>query len=56
MLEGEYGVKGIYIGVPVVIGAGGVEKIIEIDLAPSEKKELKKSVDEVRKLVKEIQM
>ncbi|MCZ6765301.1 MAG: malate dehydrogenase [bacterium] len=55
-LEGEYGVKGIYIGVPVVIGAGGVEKIIEIDLAPSEKKELKKSVDEVRKLVKEIQI
>lgn len=55
-LEGEYGVKGIYIGVPVVIGAGGVEKIIEIDLDPSEKQELKKSVDEVRKLVKEIRI
>ena len=31
-LNGEYGVKGLYVGVPVVIGAGGVERIVEIDL------------------------
>ena len=31
-LNGEYGVKGIYVGVPVIIGAGGVERIVEIEL------------------------
>src|SRR5574339_546654 len=34
MLNGEYGVKGLYVGVPVIIGAGGIEKIVEIKLNP----------------------
>jgi malate dehydrogenase len=50
-LEGEYGVNGLYAGVPVVIGAGGVEKIIEIDLTPAEKKAFESSVSHVRELV-----
>ena len=36
-LEGEYGVSGIYMGVPVLLGARGVEKIFELDLAPDER-------------------
>ncbi len=50
-LNGEYGVRGLYVGVPVVIGAGGVERIIEIDLSKSEMAEFKKSVSSVRALV-----
>jgi len=55
-LEGEYGGRGIYMGVPVVIGSGGVEKIIEIELKASEKKQLAKSIDHVKKLVKSIKV
>ena len=36
-LNGEYGVKGLYVGVPVIIGAGGVERIVEIDLNAAER-------------------
>jgi malate dehydrogenase len=50
-LNGEYGVKGIYVGVPVVIGAGGVERIVEIDLNSSERAMFMKSVESVRGLV-----
>lgn len=50
-LNGEYGVKGLYIGVPVVIGAKGVEKIIEIELNADEKKMFDYSVDAVKGLV-----
>ncbi len=49
-LQGEYGVDGLYVGVPVIIGAGGVEKIIEIKLSASEQADFDKSVDAVRKL------
>ncbi len=51
LLKGEYGVKGIYVGVPVVIGANGVEKIVEIELDATEKEMFAKSVDSVRGLV-----
>ncbi len=51
-LSGEYGVRGLYIGVPVVIGAGGVERIVEIQLSASEKKAFDRSVAAVRGLVK----
>jgi malate dehydrogenase len=51
MLSGQYGVKGLYIGVPVVIGAKGVEKIIEIKLDRSEKAAFAKSVKSVEGLV-----
>lgn len=50
-LNGEYGVKGLYIGVPVVIGAKGVEKIIEIELNAEEKKMFDHSIDAVKGLM-----
>ena len=50
-LEGEYGVKGLFAGVPVVIGAGGVERVIEIALTDAEKKAFDSSVAHVRELV-----
>jgi len=43
LLEGEYGVKGLFVGVPVVLGASGVEKIIEIELSDAEKAAFAKS-------------
>ena len=51
MLTGQYGVDGIYVGVPVVIGAGGVERIVEIDLSDDEKAMFDHSVGAVRGLV-----
>lgn len=50
-LEGEYGVNGYYFGVPVMIGAGGVEKIIEIELAERERKLFEQSLARVKELV-----
>src|SRR5262245_1696866 len=50
-LEGEYGLRGLYVGVPVQIGAGGVEKVLEIDLTDSEKKALAVSAEHVKELV-----
>ena len=50
-LNGEYGVKGLYIGVPVVIGSKGIERIVEVKLDPSEKRQFNKSVAAVRGLV-----
>ena len=50
-LNGEYGVKGLYVGVPVVIGAAGVEKIVEIDLNPAERQMFLKSVESVKALI-----
>ena len=44
-LEGEYGAKDIYLGVPVMLGAGGMEKIFEVELGPEEKEMLAKSVE-----------
>jgi malate dehydrogenase len=49
-LTGQYGVKNTYVGVPVVIGANGVERIIEIELNKAEEKMFEKSVDAVRGL------
>ena len=49
-LDGEYGVKDIYAGVPVIIGAKGVEKIIQIDLSKDEKNNFEKSVNSVKEL------
>ena len=49
-LNGEYGIKDIYAGVPVVIGSGGVEKIIELELSSEEKNNFKKSVEAVKDL------
>ena len=49
-LDGEYGVKNVYAGVPVIIGKEGVEKIEEIKLDDKEKKEFMNSIDAVRGL------
>ena len=51
-LNGEYGVKGLFVGVPVIIGEKGIEKIIEMDLSNQSKKEFQKSVEAVEQLVK----
>jgi malate dehydrogenase len=53
-LNGEYGVRNIYVGVPVVIGAGGVERIVEIKLNAGERNAFKKSVDAVRGLIRAV--
>jgi len=50
-LNGEYGVRGLYVGVPVVIGANGVEKIVEIDLNSAERQMFTKSVEAVKNLI-----
>ena len=50
-LNGEYGVKGLYVGVPVIIGANGVEKVVEIDMSKAEKAMFDKSVAAVRGLI-----
>jgi malate dehydrogenase len=50
-LDGAYGIKGLYVGVPVVIGAGGVERVVEIKLDGDEKAQLKNSVKAVRGLM-----
>ena len=50
-VEGQYGVDGLYVGVPVVIGAGGVEKIVEIKLGDEAKANLGKSVEAVQELL-----
>ena len=51
-LSGEYGVRGMYVGVPVVIGAKGVERVVKIDLSTREKAMFDKSVAAVRELIK----
>lgn len=53
-LNGEYGVKDLYAGVPVILGQDGVEKIIEIKLSKEEKMQFKKSCTSVRKLIKRL--
>jgi malate dehydrogenase len=50
-LEGEYGINGLFVGVPVKLGANGIEKIYEIRLTDAEKALLKKSADSVQELV-----
>jgi malate dehydrogenase len=55
-LNGEYGFSDIYVGVPVVIGAGGVEKIVEIELNDQEKQEFGASVDGVKKLIESLKI
>jgi malate dehydrogenase len=50
-LEGEYGYKDLYMGVPVVIGAGGMERVVEIELSADEKQQLEASAVAVRELI-----
>lgn len=50
-LEGEYGFDGIYLGVPTILGANGIEKVIELDLTKEEKAALNKSADSVKNVL-----
>jgi malate dehydrogenase len=54
-LEGEYGFEGIYLGVPPVLGANGIEQIIELDLTEGEKAALSKSVESVKAVMQVLQ-
>jgi malate dehydrogenase len=55
-LEGEYGVSGLYVGVPCIIGAGGVERVLEVEMDADERKLFDASLEHVRKLVDEIKL
>jgi len=50
-VNGPYGIKDLYVGVPVVIGAGGIERIVEIELNPTEKAAFDESCAAVKTLV-----
>lgn len=50
-LEGEYGINDVYFGVPVQIGAGGVERVVEVELSDKEKQEMQVSVSHVQELI-----
>lgn len=54
MLQGEYGVDGLFVGVPVLLGAGGIEQVIEMDLTDGEKEDFKNSVASVQKTKDEV--
>ncbi|HXX31976.1 MAG TPA: malate dehydrogenase [Myxococcaceae bacterium] len=56
LLEGQYGIRGFFVGVPVRIGAGGVEQILELQLDAQEKAELEKSFQSVKKTVDEVKL
>jgi malate dehydrogenase len=55
-LNGEYGFKDVYMGVPVILGKDGVEKIIEIKLTKEEKQAFRKSYESVIKLIKQLEI
>jgi malate dehydrogenase len=50
-LEGEYGIEGLYMGVPVKLGSGGIEDIVELELTEGEQAALQASADAVREVV-----
>lgn len=54
LCEGQYGINDLYIGVPIVLGAGGVEKIIELDLTDEEMASLKTSADKYKETLAEL--
>jgi malate dehydrogenase len=55
-LEGEYGASGIYVGVPVLLGAGGVERVFELELEPDERAQMRASIEHVERLIAEIKL
>ena len=54
-LSGEYGIDGMYVGVPTVIGAGGIERVVEIEMDKDEKAQFDNSVDSVKGLIEACQ-
>jgi malate dehydrogenase len=55
-LEGEYGIRGYFMGVPAQLGAGGVEKVIELALNPEERAEMEKSFQSVKRTVDSVKL
>ncbi len=55
-LEGEYGIRGVFLGVPCKIGAHGIEAIVEIEMNPAERAALVKSADAVRETIEQVQI
>jgi len=55
-LEGEYGFRDIYLGVPAILGSHGLEKVVELELTAEEKAALAKSADEVRKGIADLEL
>lgn len=55
-LEGEYGIRGYFMGVPVQLGAGGVEKVIELALSSEEKAEMEKSFQSVKRTIDSVKL
>ncbi|KPJ61609.1 MAG: malate dehydrogenase [Latescibacteria bacterium DG_63] len=55
-LEGEYGIKDLYVGVPIKLGANGVEEVMELDITAEEKAALQKSAEAVRTVVEKIKL
>ena len=53
-LQGEYGTDGLFVGVPVVLGAGGMEQIVEIELTADERAAFDRSAAAVRELVEKL--
>jgi malate dehydrogenase len=55
-LEGEYGFRDIFLGVPAILGARGLEKIVELELTAEEKSALAKSAEEVKKGIADLEL
>ena len=55
-LNGQYGVKDLYIGVLAIIGKGGVEKVVEVNLEPAELEMFNKSVEAVKGLIQSVSL
>jgi malate dehydrogenase len=53
-LDGEFNERGMFVGVPAILGEAGVEKVVELDLAPAEQEAFEKSVEAVRELTKQV--
>ena len=54
LLEGEYGIKGIFAGVPVKLGKMGVEEVVELDLSKKEREAFEKSVKHIKSLIEKL--
>jgi malate dehydrogenase len=55
-LDGEYGIRGLFVGVPVKLGRGGIEQIVQIRLTPGEQEALQRSAEAVRELIQKLKL
>jgi len=54
LLEGEYGVNGVFAEVPVILGKNGVEKVVEVNLSPDQREKFMKSIDAIKNNLKQV--